>query len=233
MNDLKSEEAPSIRTDRLWLTSFSLEDAPAVLAYASNPAVSRYTTWTPHSSIEDAKGFIRYALGERYCWAIRLSADGAVVGAIECTEEDPEMRSIHYVLSEEYWGRGIMTEAVEAVLAWAFDSHPHLKRITTTVIEEHGASRRVLEKCGMEFTGHVSEKWTKFDEPVRLAAYAVARQRGVDTAANNWASGYAPRRGRGAPSQPAPGDEALSSERESLSCMLSVRTWRWGRFGSP
>ena len=42
-------------------------------------------------------------------------------------------------------------------------------------IEDHAASRRVLEKCGMEVVGHVSETWKKFEEPVKLALYGVTR----------------------------------------------------------
>lgn len=176
MNETLSDEAPRIRTDRLWLSSFTMEDTDAVFAYASNPVVSQYTTWTPHTTVDEATDFIRYARGERYCWAIRLDPDGPAVGAIECTEEEPGRGSIHYVLAEEQWGHGIMTEAVEAVLEWAFGSDPHLQRITTTVIEEHVASRRVLEKCGMEVVGHASEKWSKFAEPVELAVYGVTRE---------------------------------------------------------
>lgn len=69
-----------------------------------------------------------------------------------------------------------MTEAAEAVLAWAFESYPSLEEITTTVIEEHTASRRVLEKCGLEFAGQLEEKWEKFAEPVSLARYRVTRE---------------------------------------------------------
>lgn len=152
-----------------------MEDVEAVFAYASNPAVSRHTTWAPHTGKEEAAGFIQYARGERYCWAIRLRSDGPAVGAIECTDEEPGQASIHYVLAEEHWGQGIMTEAARAVMEWAFASNLHLQRITTTVIEEHAASRRVLEKCGMGVVGHVSETWKKSEEPVKLALYGVTR----------------------------------------------------------
>jgi ribosomal-protein-alanine N-acetyltransferase len=60
-----SAEALPIRTTRLWLTPFTMDDAAAVYAYASIPEVSRYTTWRPHTSIRDAEDFLRYALGER------------------------------------------------------------------------------------------------------------------------------------------------------------------------
>lgn len=176
MTDSGSQTAPRIRTERLWLTEFTMDDAEAVFAYASVPEVSRYTTWTPHTSIEDAEDFLRYALDERYCWAIRLHADGPVIGTVECTEERPGENSVHYVLSRDFWGQGIMTEAVSAVLDWAFRSNPAVQQVTTTVVEEHKASRRVLEKCGLDPTGHVSERWEKFADPVRLAVYSLTRE---------------------------------------------------------
>ena len=175
MNESVSEIAPTIRTARLWLTAFTMNDAAAVFAYASVPETSRYTTWTPHTSLSDAEDFLRYALSERYCWALRLDADGPVIGAVECTEERPGENSIHYVLSPGFWGRGIMTEAVQAVLDWAFESRPDVERVTTTDLEPHGASRRVLEKCSMSIWGHLSERWEKFDAPVDLVMYGLTR----------------------------------------------------------
>ena len=175
MTESVSDTAPTIRTERLWLTAFTMNDAAAVFAYASVPETSRFTTWTPHTNISDAEDFLRYALGERYCWAIRLEIDGPVIGAVECTEERPGENSIHYVLSPSFWGRGIMTEAAKAVLDWAFESRPDVQRVTTTVLEHHGASRRVLEKCSMEISAHVSEKWEKFEDPVDLVVYSLTR----------------------------------------------------------
>jgi len=67
MTEVVPDKAPQIRTERLWLTPFMLDDAEAVFGYASIPEVSRYTTWTPHTSISDAVDFLQYALGERYC----------------------------------------------------------------------------------------------------------------------------------------------------------------------
>lgn len=153
-----------------------MDDVPAVYEYSSNPNVSRYTTWEASQDLGEVEGFIRQARAERYCWAVRLSGDGAAVGAVECSEEEQGLASIHYVLSEEFWGRGIMTEVVEAVVRWAFESNRDLQRIETHVVEANGASRRVLEKCGMRVTGFVEEEWEKFEEPVRSAVLSLDRR---------------------------------------------------------
>lgn len=175
MTELPPSRAPLIQTTRLWLTSFTMDDAADVYAYASIPEVSRYTMWTPHTSLRHAEDFLQYALGEQYCWAIRLYADGSVIGAIECTEEGSGEASIHYVLSPKFWGQGIMTEAARAVIDWAFATYAELQQIRTTVVREHGASRRVLEKCGMGHLDDVTEPWEKLADPVELAVYGLTR----------------------------------------------------------
>lgn len=173
---------PSIRTAQLWLNPFVPADARAVFAYASDPDVSKHTTWTTHQSIQDAERFIRMVRGYKseFCWAIRRSQEGAAVGAIEFGLSDPATGSVHYVLAKELWNRGLMSEAVRAVLRWAFEAFPELKRVQTAATSGNTGSRRVLEKCGFEFSQQVLERWDKFAEPVELASYVLTRRRWED-----------------------------------------------------
>jgi ribosomal-protein-alanine N-acetyltransferase len=172
----RPEEAPTIETKRLWLTAFTQADAEAVFAYASDPEVSRHTTWTPHRSIEDARAFITYARGEEYCWAIRRAREGPAIGAIESSVESEGLASIHFVLAREEWGQGIMTEAAKAVLTWSFARYPSLALVRTAAVADNVASRRVMEKCGMVFERFATESWAKCEVPVRLAVYRVTRE---------------------------------------------------------
>jgi len=170
---------PNIRTARLWLSPFVPADAPAVFAYASNPDVSKHATWRMHQSIEDAERFIRMvqAYESEFCWAIRRMQDGAAVGAVEFGLTDPATGSIHYVLAQELWNQGLMTESIRAVLRWAFEAFPELQLVRTAATSANIGSCRVLEKCGFEFSQHVLEKWEKFPEPVELASYLLVRRR--------------------------------------------------------
>lgn len=169
---------PHLQTSRLWLSPFVEADAPAVFSYASNPSVSRYTTWNTHRSIVDAERFIRMVQDyeSEFCWAIRLSQDGPASGAIEFGLSDESTGSVHFVLAEQLWNQGLMTEAVASVVGWAFDSFAALERIVTAAASANVGSRRVLEKCRFRLTGLVHEKWDKFDEPVELAAYMLDRE---------------------------------------------------------
>jgi ribosomal-protein-alanine N-acetyltransferase len=172
---------PELRSDRLWLSAFVTGDVQAVFDYAKNPQVARHTTWKPHQSLADAEGFIDMVRGyeDGFCWAIRLAPDGPARGAVEFCLSDSSNGSVHYVLAEELWNRGLMTEAVTTVLQWAFETFDSLERVKTTTTSANTGSRRVLEKCGFEFTGTVVEKWAKSSEPVELATYELSRERWV------------------------------------------------------
>jgi ribosomal-protein-alanine N-acetyltransferase len=105
-----------------------------------------------------------------------MRGEPRVIGAVEFGL-DGAVGSIHYALGEEYWNKGLMTEACRAVLAWAFGFFPNLERVTTSAVVENRGSIRVMEKCGLEFLGCIEEKWDKFPQPVRLAVYSITRDR--------------------------------------------------------
>ena len=169
---------PELRTPRLWLTAFHHADAPAVYAYASDPEVARYVTWPPSESVAESAAFIRGAAGqpETHVWAVREgSGDAPPAGAVEFSLDAPARGAVHYVLARSAWGRGLATEAVRAVLGWAFAAMPELAEVRTTVAVANGASRRVLEKCGFQHVGTETARWPKSLKPVALRVYALAR----------------------------------------------------------
>lgn len=168
---------PHLATERVVLTPFEPSDAAAVYAYARNPRVAEHTTWNAHQSMSDAEAFIEMARGyvDDFCWAIRLEPAGPAQGAIEFGLSDDGNGAVHYVLAEEHWNRGLMTEVVGAVLDWAFEALPALEGVTTAATTANVGSRRVLEKCGFTFTGVVTETWAKHPGPVELARYTISR----------------------------------------------------------
>jgi ribosomal-protein-alanine N-acetyltransferase len=170
-------DTPIIRTERLLLRSFERADAGDVFAYASNPNVSRFTTWQTHRTIASSESFIDWAMNrpDGYTWAIRLINEPPVIGAIDfdlTTETDAEF---HYVLSEPFWNRGLMTEAARALLEWGLKSHPAVRRISTSAMSQNTASLRVMEKCGLRFSRTRFVKWEKFAESVEETEYVLLR----------------------------------------------------------
>lgn len=167
---------PEIETRRLVLRAFHMGDAEDVFAYASNPNVLRYTTGKTPSELAETEAFVRGLVNKpsgAFAWAIRLKNRSCVIGAVEFGMPDGTTGAVDYALAEEYWNKGIMTEAIRAVLAWVFRTHPRLQRVCASAMTINAASIRVMKKCGLEFQKKVQENWEKFPEPVELSVYAI------------------------------------------------------------
>jgi [ribosomal protein S5]-alanine N-acetyltransferase len=152
-------DLPELGTERLLLRKMRPADAEAVFDYASDPEVTRYVLWDTHRSIEDSETFLRFAKegyerGDFGGWGLVLKASGAFVGtcAMEAAPEHARAE-LGYVLSREYWGRGLMPEAVRRVLRYCFE-RMDLNRVEARCIAENTASARVMEKAGMSHEGN-------------------------------------------------------------------------------
>jgi [ribosomal protein S5]-alanine N-acetyltransferase len=152
---------PVLETRRLRLRLPAWEDAAGIAAYASDPEVSRYVSWPRHRSLADADAFLKYAIGavqtglERN-WVIIESATAAVAGTIGLRVQGHRME-LGYVLARHGWGRGVATEAAEAVVAWAL-AQPEVQRVWAVCDVDNVASARVLEKIGMLREGRLA-RW--------------------------------------------------------------------------
>lgn len=171
---------PQIETSRLALKVVRIDDAADIYAYVRNPNVLRYTTGTTPREFAETEVFVRGLVDKPagvFAWAIRRKVHSAVIGVVEFGTEDNGARgSVDYALSEEYWNQGIMTEAVRAVLDWAFQTLPGLNSVSSSAMTENPASTRVQEKCGMQFVRHEHRKLEKFAKPVEQAVCMVTRE---------------------------------------------------------
>jgi [ribosomal protein S5]-alanine N-acetyltransferase len=164
---------PAIHTPRLILSAMRLDDAADVFAYAADPEVLRFTTGTTPTRPEETHDWLAQALAdpETRMWAIRLREVPTVIGAIEFGVPEPCVGSVHYALARAHWGKGLMTEAVDAVCRWAAGAMPELRAIVTSVAAANPRSARVLEKCGFRRVGTATERWDNEPEPVELHIY--------------------------------------------------------------
>lgn len=155
MNHLGTQE---LRTKRLLLRRFTPEDAEEMFHHwAKDERVTRFLTWTPHASPEATKKVLsawekEYESLNYYQWGIVW--EDKLIGAVSAVrvQEQSEWIELGYCLGTEYWNRGIMTEAVKAVIAFFFDS-VGANRICIEHAVQNPASGRVAEKCGMTFEG--------------------------------------------------------------------------------
>lgn len=156
---------PELETERLLLRKMRLDDAQAMFAYASDPGVTRYVLWDTHTSVKDSESFLSFATegyerGDFGGWGIVLKDDGSFVGTcgMDAGYSPEHARAeLGYVLSREHWGKGLMPEAVRAVIRFGFE-RMELNRIEARCIAENTASARVMEKAGMTCEGTLRER---------------------------------------------------------------------------
>ncbi|MFP5265022.1 MAG: GNAT family N-acetyltransferase [Blastocatellia bacterium] len=106
-----------------------------------------------------------------------IDVGGEAVGAIGLILYDDVFRrsaEIGYWLGEEYWGKGIVTEAVRALTDYAF-SNFDLRRVYAGVFEWNAGSMRVLEKAGYQFEARLRKHVTKDGETIDQFIYAIVR----------------------------------------------------------
>jgi RimJ/RimL family protein N-acetyltransferase len=144
---------PVLETKRLAMRAPRLGDAKAVAALANDRRIAENTARIPHPyKLTDAQGFIagaNKAAGEAV-FLITLR-DATVIGACGVVMQD-ENAELGYWLGVPYWGKGYATEALHAVIDYAFTDLEHTA-LQAGARVTNPASRRVLEKCGFQWTG--------------------------------------------------------------------------------
>jgi ribosomal-protein-alanine N-acetyltransferase len=173
-------KTPEIKTTRLVLRAVRIEDAPDIYGYVKNPSVLRYTTGTPPREFEETEAFVRGLAAQsddRFAWAVQLTGRSCVIGVVELGLKEKRVTgSVDYALSEVFWNQGIMTEAVRAILVWAFTAVPELETVSSAAMTANPASTRLQQKCGMRLVRHENAKWAKFIQPVELAVCEITRE---------------------------------------------------------
>ena len=150
----------TIETRRLILRRFRIEDAEEMYRnWASDPEVTRFLTWPPHSSADVTRALLeswtaRYGDGGYFNWAIEWKETGSVIGNISVValHENRDAADLGYCLGRAYWGRGIMPEALRAVNNYLFDT-AGLNRIAACHDVNNPKSGRAMEKAGMRTEG--------------------------------------------------------------------------------
>ena len=151
----------TIETDRLILRRFALEDAEAMYRnWASDDEVTKHLTWPTHTSVEISKMVLtdwtsHYPEPDFYNWAIVLKENGPEpIGNISVVGIDNKVDAaiMGYCMSRAHWRKGIMAEALTAVIAFLFDE-VGFNRIEADHDPNNPASGRVMEKSGMRHEG--------------------------------------------------------------------------------
>jgi RimJ/RimL family protein N-acetyltransferase len=148
-----SDVAPvRLKTKRLLLRPFEEGDLGDCLEYRNDAQFARYLPHIPQPfTLLDAEAFVRQNMTESFeqspTFAIVLK--GKVIGTVNLEIDAPSRSAmLGYAIGRSHWGRGLATEAAEAVLSWAFVAL-RLERVWASTSAENVASQRVLMKLGM------------------------------------------------------------------------------------
>ena len=144
---------PVLETERLALRAPRLEDAKAVAQLANDRRIAENTARIPHPyTLVDAEKFIASVNQADSEIAFLITRENIVLGAVGIAMPEREPPEIGYWLGVKFWGHGYATEAVHAVIDHAF-ADLDCEAVAAGARVTNPASRRVLEKCGFQWTG--------------------------------------------------------------------------------
>ncbi len=149
---------PILKTERLTLRAPRADDAQALAALMNDRRIAENTARVPHPyTLQDAETFIAYiANGGETAFVITL-ADGRMVGNCGIGRLRADGPEIGYAIGVRDWGNGYATEAARAIINHAF-TNLGFEELHAGARVSNPASRRVLEKCGFQWTGVVLQR---------------------------------------------------------------------------
>lgn len=168
MNKEIDVSAVVLQTERLTLRPWREADLNDLYAYASVDGVGQMAGWLPHQSVDESQKILTSFIQHNKTFALEYR--GTVIGSLgieEYSEENyPELsqlqgRELGYVLSKAYWGKGLMPEAVKAVLSYLFET-VDLDFVLVGHFDWNTQSARVAEKCGFQYIKTVRYE-TRYD----------------------------------------------------------------------
>lgn len=148
----------SLTTPRLLLRRYRVQDAADMYRnWASDAEVTRYLPWPPHKSSAVTQRLLqdwcaRYDDPDYFHWVIQHKASGHPIGdiAVCALNIAAESASVGYCLGRPWWGQGLMTEALDAVLDFLFED-VGLACVSAGHDVRNAASGRVMQKCGLRY----------------------------------------------------------------------------------
>jgi len=149
--------SPNIETKRLLLRPFQENDAEAFFACCQNPNLGNNAGWAPHKTLNESREILHSAfIGQEGIWAVTLKDTQQLIASIgivpDPKRENPQVRMLGYWLDEPYWGKGYMSEAVQAVLNYGFNEL-QLSLITANCYPHNKRSQQVLKRNGFIYEG--------------------------------------------------------------------------------
>ncbi|RYR59111.1 hypothetical protein Ahy_A05g024952 isoform A [Arachis hypogaea] len=158
LSQLCLSEPEVIDLTQLSLRPLGLSDLDDLMVWTSDEKVANFCSWEPYTSKDQGIDFIENAAAS-FLWRRAICLNDRAIGCITLSSyaafDKAREKSVElgYVLGSNYWGKGIVTEAVKQAIKAAFIEFPYLDRVEALVDVENLGSQRVLEKAGFQREG--------------------------------------------------------------------------------
>lgn len=168
-----------IETERLILRPWEQSDLNDLYAYASVEGVGEMAGWSYHKSKEETQTILNSFMEHKKTFALELKETGQVIGSLGIERFKEEWflntelqgRELGYVLSKAHWGKGLMPEAVGAVIDYCFRVL-HYDFLLCAHFVRNDQSRRVIEKSGFRFVKDIEHE-TRFETVEQTKLYVL------------------------------------------------------------
>lgn len=177
---MKDASFSTLDTARLTIRRFRPADAVELAIYRCHPAVARYQDWTAYS-VDDAASFIDSLAGRSpgapgawFQFAVVLKDTDELIGdcGLRCPLGDPLWGEVGFTVARDRQRQGIATEAMRALLTYAFGAL-HLRGLMATTDERNHAAQRVLEKLGFHRQGGADRQTKRKGESATELTYSL------------------------------------------------------------
>lgn len=163
---------PTLETPRLRLRQIRPTDSAALFAIFSDAEAMRYIGRPPHTEIEQTEAWLARIAGyyderDSIRWGITRNDDDTIIGSISFHRFGAEYHRVEtgYDLLPAYWGQGIMSEAMRAVLSYGFGTL-NLHRIEAIIDDANARSKALLLRLGFTYEGCLRERFLEGDQMV-------------------------------------------------------------------
>jgi ribosomal-protein-alanine N-acetyltransferase len=160
-----ADRLPTLTAPRVALRWMTEADIPALYSVFGDPEVTRYWSTRALRDPAGAEALLReiearFRARTLFQWGVCLRSDDAVIGTctLFCLDLAHRRGELGYSLGRAHWGHGLMSEALSALIAFAFDTLG-LHRIEADADPRNGRSIRTLERLGFRREGHLRERY--------------------------------------------------------------------------
>ena len=169
----------TLETERLILRSWQINDIDDLYEYARNPNVGPMAGWEPHSSKDVSLDILKSFIENEEVYAIVLKENNRVIGSLgihpDKRRRNEGAKSMGFVLSEDYWGRGLVPEAAQCVIKDIFEEKS-IDLLSICHYSSNTRSKRVIEKCGFNYEGTLRQATKIYDGTIHDdVCYSIAR----------------------------------------------------------